>query len=635
VGTESLPRTDDSAHSISTTEAAISTSAPLSLTWRALPPIFAIVALCAVVGIFPIETEDVFSHVVTGGYLWQHRHVPSVDPFSYTGPHKWLLSHPLLPLFFFAAHATAGVPGIQIVCAIVVALTYSLSYCIWERRTEMPLTSFVAVGLAILCSCYWFDTLTYCFGYLLAAVYLLLITSSSRRAILWTIPLQVVWANTHPSAAIGVLLVTVWCVGRAHILKQIDCHGATVTLSVLAANILNPSGVAIYQRMFDALRSHQLSPSDPLRSTPLAWLAPWDPLVASEPQSCWFFASLIITALLVRTQITYWQRIKNSQNQSRQTVTLLATAALLALSLVSSRHIPIYYLCLLGLALTTFKYVVSQPSGEYVRAIKQHYRIISWGVVCGTTLLIVRMTLFGYLSGDVDRRIGFGIHARTFPDKPIQILKDASLEGNVFTEHSSGSYFLYQAFPRYKVFLDSTRLGEVYSDSFFAHYLLLENHVDVLRNDIARYDMRAFILPLPRSEISIPAMHRLLSADPAWKLAYFDDSYMLFIQADEARARNIPTFSHLNPFANILQLIKRSPEVDAPLFEDLNRARQIAPTSISVLVLHVLYHLAKGDMQRAKESALQIENFCQKYDPTTECRKIASPQLARFREILG
>lgn len=620
-------------------EATISSPDPVTPLWRTVLAITAIAALCAVVGIFPIERGDVFSNVVTGGYIWQHQQIPPTDPFSYTGPHHWSLSHSVTSLLFFAAHLVTGLSGIQILCAAVLCLAYSLSYYVWEQRTKMPLASFVVVALAVLCSCYWFNALTDCLGYLLTAIYLLLITSSARHAILWTIPLQMVWANTHPSAAIGMCLVTIWCAVRAHTLTRVDRYGALVTLAVLAVNILNPSGLVIYQCMYRALFNSYHASNAPSGFIQLQWLSPCDSRIAALPQSCWFFGSLIITALLIHTHVRCQHSIRTSQHHSRHVLTILSTLALLALSLVSSRYIPFYYLSLVALALTTFGYISAQPPGNYIRALQQNYRLIAWGVLVATIMLIARIVLFGYLSGDIDRRIGFGINARAFPSKPIQILTEASaqgraIHGNIFSDYHSEPYFLYQTYPHYKVYLGSARADQVYNEKLFDHYLLLHNHNDILRSDISRYDIRAFIISLPPSERGILAPHRLLTSDPAWKLAYFDDSHMLFIRGDEAQAQNIPTFSHLNPFGNISQLVKSSPEVDAALLEDLNRARQIAPNSISVMVLHVLYYLAKDDPLRAKEFALEIEGFCQKYDPTTECRKIASPQLIRFQELL-
>jgi hypothetical protein len=72
--------------------------------------------LTFVVSIFLIESEDIFSNIVTGEYLWKHRTVPEFDPFSFTGPYPWLLNRPLPSLAFYAVHTLGGLPAIQM-CA--------------------------------------------------------------------------------------------------------------------------------------------------------------------------------------------------------------------------------------------------------------------------------------------------------------------------------------------------------------------------------------------------------------------------------------------------------------------------------------------------------------------------------------
>ena len=55
--------------------------------------------LTSAASIFPIESEYIFSNIVTGNYLWTHRSIPERDPFSFTGPHRWLVNRAfLMPL---------------------------------------------------------------------------------------------------------------------------------------------------------------------------------------------------------------------------------------------------------------------------------------------------------------------------------------------------------------------------------------------------------------------------------------------------------------------------------------------------------------------------------------------------------
>jgi hypothetical protein len=144
-------------------------------------------------------------------------------------------------------------------------------------------------------------------------------------------------------------------------------------------------------------------------------------------------------------------------------------------------------------------------------------------------------------------------------------------------------------------------------------------------------------MPIPPTESEIVVPYRFLSADPAWRLAYFDDSYLLFVRADEAQARGISTFQYLNPLPlpGLVEILKTKPDGVAVLGSDLQTAERIAPNALLVFVLRIQYELAQGDKEGAARTFERLARFCSERDPTPQCRQKAARYMRLFPMFLS
>lgn len=593
---------------------------------RYVLPVLAIFALCAVYGIFPIESEDIFSNVVTGRYLWERGEIPYMDPFSYTGPHRWFLNRPLPSVIFFIAHSIGGLPAVQILCAAILGLTYSLTYVVWTRRTRMPLTAFVTVMVMVAISCYWFQARIYLFSYLFTAIALAVITSPAPRAILLAVPLQVAWINTHPSAILGVFFAGVWWLSRIRAARKVEMFPTLMLLAVLLSNIANPMGFGAFSKFIDeAFGEH------PSRTNILEWFSPFSDTVSSQQLAWWFYGSIILFARIAYINIFHAAQICSGK------ILFPLSCVFFLMAVTSARHVPLFYLVLSCLVICTAEFAWREGKGAAVALIRRHYRVAVGTVAVCALALISYTYAYGYRTGEMERRMSFGISRRKFPERPIEILRNARVQGNIFSDYGSGSFFLYKMYPDYRVNIDSARLDEVYGEEGFLHYMKIGNDINTLKADIEQYDIRAFIMPLPPNESEIVVPYRFLSGDPAWRLAYFDDAFMLFVRADEAQARGIPTYTHLSPLPlpPIGQLLKAKPDAQAVLASDFTKAETISPKALSVLALKIQYELALGQQDQAKATFVRIANYCRENDPTRECRVVAQRYLRLFPAFLA
>ena len=597
-----------------------------SLLGRYVLPVLAIFALCAVYGIFPIESEDIFSNVVTGHYLWEHGGIPEIDPFSYTGPHHWFLNRPLPSIIFFLAHSFGGLPGVQLLCAAILGLTYSLTYVIWSRRTRMPLVAFVTVMVMVAISCYWFQARIYLFSYLFTAIALAIITSPAPRVILLAVPLQIAWINTHPSAILGVFFAGVWWLSRTRAAGKVEKLPTAMLVAVVLSNIASPMGLGAFGKFIDeAFGKH------PSRTNILEWFSPFSETVSSQQLAWWFYGTIIVFAWAAYINIFNASKIRSAK------MLFPLSCVFFFMAVTSARHVPLFYLVFSCLVICTAEFAWKEGTGAAVGLVGRHYKAaVACVAVCSVALLSWTYA-YGYRTGEMERRISFGISKRKFPERPIEILKNARVQGNIFRDYGSGSFFLYKMFPDYRVNIDSARLDEVYGEEGFLHYMKIGNDINTLKADIAQYDIRAFIMPLPPNESEIVVPYRFLSSDSAWRLAYFDDAFMLFVRADEAQARAIPTYTYLSPLPlpGIGQLLKTKPDSEAGLAADFAKAETISPKALSVLALKIQYELALGRQDQAKATFVRIAHYCRENDPTRECRLVAQRYLRLFPAFLA
>ena len=563
--------------------------------------------------IFPIESEDIFSNIVTGEYLWTHRSIPELDPFSFTGPHRWLVNRAFPSLVFYAVHSIGGLSAIQIFCAGLLALTYAILYTVWARRTGRPIFTFGVIALLILASCYWAQTRIYVFAYLYTAASILLITSSNRRAIWWTIPLQVLWINSHPSAILGVFLVGLWFLVTVWKSRDQLKESALPVMGVVLANVVSPIGFRAFSKFAEELFS-----AHPSRTNIFEWFSPFSETVSAQHLAWWFYGSCVLFVLILAWQFVASPRVRSAD------ILMPLSLVFFVLAAGTARHIPLFYFAFSGLLICVGDVVVRQ---RYHDLEPRKRWLLHMSCLCVTVLIVAKTVMYGYSNGNVSRHFGLGIDTHKFPDKPIDIVRKGRIEGNVFSDYDTGAYFLYRMYPDYKVYIDGARLDEVYGEEGFLRYMRVGNDQHVIDEEIAKYDIRAFLIPLPPTASEIVQLHRFLSSDPRWGLAYFDDTSMLFIQRDEAARKGIPVFTYLTPFVGADEILKTKPSGAETLARDFEIGESINPNSVAFLTMKTRFLKTIGQTDKATETAKRMVTLCTTIDPSELCRSNAQRQL--------
>ena len=160
---------------------------------------------------------DVGRHITVGGYILDSRSIPTRDVFSHTmageplTPHEWLSQ-----VIFALAFRAMGLDGVVLLCAALIASTFTLLYACGARRSGTRLIALGWVMLAAAASSLHWLARPHLFTMLLVVLWTdglerLRRGESTRR---WHLPaLMLLWVNLHGAFIAGFVIWGAYSVG--------------------------------------------------------------------------------------------------------------------------------------------------------------------------------------------------------------------------------------------------------------------------------------------------------------------------------------------------------------------------------------------------------------------------------------
>ena len=505
------------------------TSFPTTTSEQLQRTVRAILALAILIGAASwsqphVDGSDLWWHLASGQYIWQHGEIPLADPFSHTASGQGWTNHSWLwGWLFWAAYDGHADFAAWFNLALLVVLFALIAWNAWRVSR-----SWLATGAAtwlVAATCHWFlDLRPHVVTLLFTA--LLLSTLDWRRAPwLWP-PLLALWANLHGGFAFGLgliglcaLLQTEQAVRRRQPLPRAAWAG--VVCAALAVG-LNPWGFAIYEIPFQHLYTE----------SPFGTLIEWQAVAPSlDPRSYagrfWWIASFTLIGVL-RGKTT------------RFSIALTVVTAVMAIS--ARRFIPLFAVSAaplvalgLGAILDVARRrlpVVSKPWPQWVAGGAALLgAILLWNDVRFLPRPLQRWTSGESYPG------GAAAYLAAMPDPPSRL----------FNYYGWGGYLMLQA-PGIPVFIDS-RASTLYDDDLAADYLGMLDAAESWRERFERYRVDAALVPT-HSRIAAA----LRNQRPAWRVAYVDPrSVLLFPPPGPTRAQ-LAAPSQLLPEGADLQL---------------------------------------------------------------------------------
>lgn len=463
----------------------------------------------------PLFDNDFYWHLKTGCWIWDHKALPSVDPFSIPpqpeDPHRtrfMLTSYWLFQLMLCAFHKIAGVGGIIffrfILASIFIAVFYRFSV------GKKPVTALVAgIGITQVFS-EFFPERPQFISFICCAVLLSIVFThiSERREGLLSllVPLcltMLLWANTHGGFLLGdILLLYILLAesfkfvhpGLEPVSRKEYAHLAISIGSAILVSLINPNHIYSFEAMTSYAEASSIIHTSTLENSNLYEF--FTLVGGTQP------AVTICTYLL--TLVVFLK--------SRDRTNITWIGILLLLGYMGLQHVRYHPFFLISAMLLVIRYFDTAVTGKVSASV-----IIIFLITVATLSLSRTPQNFKRIS-----QYGW-IPAAYFPVKVCDYLVEHGIEGNVFTTVDWGGYVLWRVAPERKIFIDGRHMDPSRSWEYFFNM----NNWKVLYD---KYDIRVVILPIYDAPNKLSEVTRKMEMDPGWLLVNRNNNGSLFVR---------------------------------------------------------------------------------------------------------
>jgi len=461
-----------------------------ALRWQVLAVVAVLVALVAVT---KVTSYDTWVHLSLGRWMSEHGTVVRANLLSHTMPerpvvdHQWLFQCGLYQLW-----RLVGIPGLVVAKALVVGAAFAVVAATALRKGATPTAAVAVALLAAYAARSRFTLRPQVVSFLLLAVYLHTLERWRQTGRWWRLfvllPVQVLWANVHGSAVVGVALPFAY--GLAEALRAaLAATGlkvqpgprkgaeavAPLCLSALLFmfSVWTPYGRDVLFEPFLLTRAQVVSGLRPflLDRSPL----PWSELLGGHA----FFAVLVLFGLatLVGTLI-------------RKDVTEAGLfAGLLVLAFHSQRFVGLFAI---GAAPIVARNVSDAATAWLKRprtAVRGGRRAVAQRVV--VALVVLALMELGWRGLRGEQPTGWQPPRGYLPEQEVAWVQAHAPAGNLFNEWEHGGFIAWRT--GRPVFLDSRGLL-AYDPELVRAYVASWTSGEILAELTERYELRVALV---------------------------------------------------------------------------------------------------------------------------------------------
>lgn len=478
---------------------------------------------------------DMWWHLRTGQVILEEG-LPRQDIYSFTVPeNRWITHEWLSEALMWLGYQATGLPGLMILAAALVSLTFALVY---KRCRGRPYLAGFVVLLAALASAPFWGVRPQLFNMLLTASFVFLLEGYkdgrvSRRALLSLPLLTLLWANLHSGYLLGVALLLVYLVGES-LTQRLGWQSertltwpairwlAIMTGASFLAAAINPNGPELWIYPFFTLGSNAM------QRYIQEWASP-----DFHQVIFWPFAALLVMGLLAlvagrRTVLATGDKPSAADgkppalNGALSLTDGLLFAGTAAAGMLSARHIPIFaivaspVICrqlVLALARTRLYPALAGPGQERPpgRLVALNGFLLLVALAAGAFWTLAKM-------GGNEAAI-----AGRYPVQAVDYLVESGLaDERGYNSYNWGGYLIWRDLP---VYVDGR--ADVYGDDFLHTYRWTFDLTYRWREPLDDYDVN-YVLIEHHSPLST-----LLETSDQWRLDYDDDLASVFTRIDE------------------------------------------------------------------------------------------------------
>ena len=480
-----------------------------------------LVALAFLLACNEISDYDIWWHLRTG-QLIPERGIPSTDWYSFTSTDRpWIDVHWGFQLIVASLHALAGVPGLVLLQACIIATTMTIALTAYRREWSVwPQFGVLLVALLVMSSRFYVRPEI--FTLLFTSIFLtVLLHAEQRPRLLWILPaVQVLWANVQSLFVFGPILLGMYWVevvlrGRGY--KGQPKRLAIVSGLVGLACIVSPYGIWNVMFLADVWQKMDPEAGKFYRAT----IGELKDLPSFLAEGGWragavyiLFLMMLLGAVGVAVR---WREIVFGREFFR----FLPVVAFTWLAWQAMRNAS-HFALVVGI-LTAWNLGPSFPRKA------SEFRI-AW--VTGILSLVIGVYFVGgrlseWMSSH--RRFGFGTHPEQFSFEAMRICALPGMPSRAAIFHMGhAATYIYACGPDRKVLMDP-RL-EVHTEQTLRDYRDLERELDSGTNGPRMLDRFGVDLVVAGGEQNVGIQATLLSS-PYWKCIHWDSIAAVFVRS--------------------------------------------------------------------------------------------------------
>jgi hypothetical protein len=467
---------------------------------------------------------DLGRHLTIGQYILDNHIIPTRDIFSHTLvgapliPHEWLAE-----VLYALAYRLDGLNGVVLLCALLISITFFLSFRQSYLRSNLVL---LALGWTILAaaasSLHWLAR-----PHLFTLVMIPLWSGELERIRhgtsprWWLLPLlMLLWANLHGAFVTGFVIWGMYLAGEAWdrwlgsalgAKKEVsspESSGASNQIlpvlllacaSSFLASLINPSGWHLWATSLGYLRNRYLV------SHTAEYLPP-----NFHDASIWPFLLMLLFSLL----------LLGRKRSGLPAVSALLLAGWTVMGLYSVRNVPIYALVAAPILAEISAEQVRQAQlmasferlNQRLASVEASLRGVLWPALL---VVLVSLALFGGASLDF-AGTGNRFDPAVFPVGAVDWLQANPPPGEMFNYFPWGGYLLYRAWPEHKVFIDGQT--DFYGEALTRQYERVITLGDGWRQVLSKYQVNWVLMPTGSPLI------KALQGDQTWSQIYQDST---------------------------------------------------------------------------------------------------------------
>jgi len=477
---------------------------------------------------------DTGYHVRAGEFIIDNLTIPQTDIFSYlTPPLPWTLHEWLAEVIMALVHRLAGLTGIVLLFAFMIALcSYLVFELLLKPGSNLLFAATIALLVVLACSSNWLAR-PHVFTFVLFVTWYHLLNSyqyRGRNHLIFLPPVMLLWVNLHGGFILGLILLGIYLFGNfamylcgspseQHQRLSKTRHLAMVMIACGLAALVNPYGFKSLLFPFQVVQDKFLM--DHI----VEYLSP-----------NFHFSSVMPFEIMLLAAIGIFATSGAKLNLIELTMILLFGH----MALFSSRHMPLFAMIAGPILLRQANISFAKMDGPLVALVKERLDILDkidrstnrflWPV--GGVLIVLVLAATGVISHN--------FNAKYVPSAAIEFIKSADIKGNMFNNDEFGDSIIYTAWPRYKVFIDGRT--DMYGAARVKEYLKVAQAEQGWEGILEKYKM-TWVFHEPSSVLS-----KLLLEKPDWKLVYSDNIVNIFVKTVPEYREIINKYGSTKPF---------------------------------------------------------------------------------------